>query len=144
MIEKAVPVVLRSVEDRLEILMFRHPLAGVQIVKGTVDPGEEPSSAALREFHEEAGISDGEIYGLIGCSTTVAPSERWHFYRCSAGGLPDRWNHHCSDGGGLDFSFFWQPLDEDPRERCDPVFTRALGFIRHAVLEGGHEDVGQP
>ena len=139
-IEKSVPVVLRSVNGRLEILMFRHPLVGLQIIKGTVEPGETPPEAALRELFEESGIANGEMIGPIGRSMDIAIGEHWHFYRCSAAGLPDRWNHHCSDGGGLDFSFLWQPLDEDPTERCDSIFMKAIDFVGRAIRKGGDEE----
>jgi 8-oxo-dGTP pyrophosphatase MutT (NUDIX family) len=48
---KACPVVLRSLGDG-EILAFEHPLAGWQLVKGTVEAGELPRDAAIRELYE--------------------------------------------------------------------------------------------
>lgn len=53
--DKACPVVLRS-RETLEILAFEHPLAGLQLVKGSVEPGESTDMAAVRELMEEAGI----------------------------------------------------------------------------------------
>ena len=32
------------------ILVFRHPSAGIQLIKGTIEPGECASDAALREL----------------------------------------------------------------------------------------------
>ena len=137
MIDKAVPVVLRRVADRVEILMFRHPNAGIQIIKGTVESGEGPERAALRELGEEAGIVDGESVGSLGRSTAIVQGERWHFYRCRTGELPDRWSHVTDDDGGHDFRFFWQALSGAPPAPCDPRFVRALGFIRDAISEVG-------
>jgi 8-oxo-dGTP pyrophosphatase MutT (NUDIX family) len=36
-------------------MAFRHPLAGCQLVKGSIE-NEEPSAAAVRELYEEAGV----------------------------------------------------------------------------------------
>ena len=54
--DKACPVVLRRGQT-LEILAFEHPLAGLQLVKGSVEPGEPTDVAAVRELFEEAGIT---------------------------------------------------------------------------------------
>lgn len=43
---KAVPVLLRRAPQGVGILVFTHPLAGVQIVKGTVEAGESVNQAA--------------------------------------------------------------------------------------------------
>ena len=139
MIDKAVPVVLRRVADRIEILMFRHPNAGIQIIKGTVEGDETPERAALRELHEESGVVNGEILGPIGRSTAIVDGECWHFYRCRVGDLPDHWSHHTEDDGGLDFGFFWQDLADGPPDHCHPMFLRALDLIRSAVAAGSLE-----
>ncbi|MBZ0401218.1 NUDIX hydrolase, partial [Acinetobacter baumannii] len=48
LIEKVVPGVFRKINNNLEILVVRHPLAGIQIVKGTVEHQEQLEYAALR------------------------------------------------------------------------------------------------
>lgn len=56
MIDKVCPVVLRN--QNQEILLFKHPLAGVQLVKGTVEVFDESYIiAAKRELAEESGIT---------------------------------------------------------------------------------------
>ena len=50
--EKVCPYVLRGAGDRLEVLAFRHPLAGCQLVKGSLEPGERVVVGALRELAE--------------------------------------------------------------------------------------------
>ncbi|MBV9701908.1 MAG: NUDIX domain-containing protein, partial [Methylobacteriaceae bacterium] len=51
-IRKACPVVLRRRPRGLEILVFGHPTEATQLVKGTIEHGEAPASAALRELRE--------------------------------------------------------------------------------------------
>ncbi|PJX25247.1 hypothetical protein CAP48_04060 [Advenella sp. S44] len=43
--ENACSVVVRTSEDGLEVLAFRHPSAGKQFVKGTIEEGETPQEA---------------------------------------------------------------------------------------------------
>ena len=54
-IEKAVCYITRE----RRILVFEHPgvpAAGIQVPAGTIDPGEDPARAALREAAEETGL----------------------------------------------------------------------------------------
>ena len=44
-----------------EVLLISHPNAGIQAPAGTVEDGEAPEAAALREATEETGLKD---YGL--------------------------------------------------------------------------------
>lgn len=62
-VDKVCPVVLRQGNEGTEILVFRHPLAGVQLVKGTREAGESIAQAALRELAEESGITSGAVIG---------------------------------------------------------------------------------
>ena len=43
-VDKVVPVVIRR-RDKLEVLAFRHPQVGTQLVKGSLEAGEEPEDA---------------------------------------------------------------------------------------------------
>ena len=57
-------------EDRL--LLFTHPEspeAGIQVPAGTVDPGEEPQDAVMREARQETGIEDLEYVAMLGHDT---------------------------------------------------------------------------
>ncbi len=54
---KACPVVLRgAAAGRVDVLVFRHPLAGTQLVKGTIEAAEVIQRAAERELLEESGL----------------------------------------------------------------------------------------
>lgn len=91
------------------VLVFRHrdvPEAGIQVPAGTVDAGEEPGVAALREAVEETGQAGLEIVAKVGEMDYVydrpGQGERprrlelhhRHFYvlRPTAM-LPERWSH---------------------------------------------------
>ena len=57
-IEKVVALITRRSAGGTELLLFRHPYAGVQIPAGTVEEGEEVVQAALREAAEESGLEN--------------------------------------------------------------------------------------
>jgi ADP-ribose pyrophosphatase YjhB (NUDIX family) len=132
---KACPVIVRRTADGIEILAFRHPLAGCQLVKGTIEADEPVHCAAERELLEESGIA-GRAVADLGVLQMSDPAQIWHFVLCEAAGagtlpetLPESWTHHTSDGGGLDFAFFWHPLHQEPDDNWHPVFRQALAFI---------------
>jgi len=127
---KACPVLVRQ-RERLEVLAFRHPLAGLQLVKGSIEPGEASGAAALRELAEEAGILDARLGADLGTWLSEHPGQDWAFHLChSPRELPDAWTHHCDDDGGLDFAFFWHALDATPGPQWHPLFRDALGWLR--------------
>lgn len=61
---KSCPVVVRNDDDELSVLAFRHPLAGYQLVKGTINDDEEVSAAAVRELVEESGVAATGHFGF--------------------------------------------------------------------------------
>jgi ADP-ribose pyrophosphatase YjhB (NUDIX family) len=133
LVPKAVPVLLREKGGRREILAFRHPAAGHQIVKGTVEPGEAAADAALRELEEESGVTGAWIVADLGSSDAIDDGQLWHFFHCAAGEQPARWVFATLDEGGLIFSFYWQPLDADLTAEWHPAAVRAVDHIRAAM-----------
>jgi 8-oxo-dGTP pyrophosphatase MutT (NUDIX family) len=130
---KACPVVLSSTLPP-RILLFRHPLAGTQLVKGTIDNGETPREAALRELVEESGISDAVIERDLGLWNAEHQGQVWSFHLCRVERvLPERWAHQTLDDHGHLFEFFWASLEQLPYPDCHPVFQRALTFLRDAL-----------
>lgn len=74
-LEKVTAFVLPPGEARREVLVFRHPTAGVQLPAGTVEEGEAPEAAVLREVFEETGITARLIkkLGVEESPTPLAP-----------------------------------------------------------------------
>lgn len=134
--DKACPVLLRRREGKLQILAFRHPKAGAQIVKGTVEEDEEPHETVLRELAEESGIDDARLVEALGKLVLRGNKQRWHIFLCDVARiLPDSWSHYTKDGGGHFFDFFWHDLEETPGDEWRPAFRTALGFIRRRMEE---------
>lgn len=131
--EKACPLVLRKQNDQMEILVFAHPLAGIQLAKGSIEPGESILEAAERELREESGISLKVKYLL--CEWRRSSDEPcWGICLMEdAPDLPDEWTHYCTDDGGHNFRFFWHPLLQTPDSSWHPLFIDALGVIRQSL-----------
>jgi 8-oxo-dGTP pyrophosphatase MutT (NUDIX family) len=54
-LQKVTAFVVTAASPR-HLLVFQHPLAGLQLPAGTVEPDEPPAEAAAREVGEETGI----------------------------------------------------------------------------------------
>src|SRR5579859_6279901 len=96
-LQKACPVVLRRTQYGVDILAFRHPTAGTQLVKGSVEGGEDPGRAALRELCEESGVCDAKIESFLGTVHMGELDQEWHLFLCSTDTLPDAWHHFTED-----------------------------------------------
>ncbi len=78
-IEKVSAFITREGAAGRELLVFAHPnpLAGIQVPAGTVDPGEAPEHAVLRETWEESGLSAVRIVQSLPAFTTDLP-DGWY------------------------------------------------------------------
>ncbi len=114
-------------------LLLHHPSAGLQLVKGTVEPGEDPTRAAARELFEEAGLETVAATPM-GASETIQPGEVWHFALCRVRPpVRDNWQHLAPDDGGTLFRFSWLELDADHTE-MEARYSRALKWIQNALI----------
>lgn len=130
---KVCPVVHRRINGALEILAFRHPTAGKQFVKGSVEDGEPLSAAALRELREESGYCPSAAPRFLGQAPIGTPPTTWSFFAVEATNLPDNWDHQTEDDFGHVFSFFWHPAALDLDDHWHPIFHEALRMIRQAI-----------
>lgn len=131
---KVCPVLIRKAADDWQILVFHHPLAGDQLVKGTIEKNETEESAALRELAEESGINSAEVVRSLGVWKTEFDGQIWSILLCRAENLPDEWTFHTDDGGGQDFAFFWHSLNSDSGN-FHPVYQSALAWIKKNLFE---------
>ena len=140
---KAVAAVLRTGENGREILVFQHPLAGVQLPKGTIEENEGIEAAALRELEEESGLALNCNPRVIGKWTRIVQGGRqqagpleaneWHVAILqTAADLPNRWVHSAQGSPaeeGLLFEFYWLPVDQDLPTRLHPLFEDVAKMI---------------
>lgn len=77
-LEKVTAFILRQGPGGPNLLLFEHPSAGIQVPAGTVEEGEYPQAAALREGGEESGLSELKLEAYLG-STKERPVIGDHF-----------------------------------------------------------------
>ena len=75
-IEKVTAFVTRTTVVGLELLLFEHPNAGIQISARTLNHGETPEEAALREVVEETGLMDATISQYLGANVEKLPKDQ--------------------------------------------------------------------
>lgn len=112
--------------DRL--LVFDHvdfPDAGTQIPGGTIEPGEMPEIAAIREAKEETGLLDLTVLSLIEKENIdLSPYGKdeiingWFYHLQYEGKLSERWQHaELTPGDGssapIIFELYWIPLFQE-------------------------------
>jgi 8-oxo-dGTP diphosphatase len=115
--------VIAYVTQGEHLLVFRHtayPEAGIQVPAGTIEPGESPEEAVLREVREETGLSALRIKRLLAIreqdlsSFGQAEVYRRHFFHIEVfEEVPTTWRHWealPSQGEPVEFEFFWVKL----------------------------------
>jgi len=135
------------VDDRGRLLVFDHPEdGGMQLPKGTVEPGESPEDAVRRELQEESGIAYAGPLESLGtldreCEAGVEGNvhrhpQLWHLFLMRAVGvLPERFDHVASgspEEDGLVFAFSWLATDA-PLDGFAEPYRRAIALARAAL-----------
>jgi len=132
---KACPVVLRERNGVLQILAFEHPLAGKQIVKGTIEPNESLESACIRELAEESGL-EAEVLSSLSIWESEFDGQVWGFCLMKLSKeAPDKFKYFTLDDGGHYFEFFWQPLRSELSINWHSLFKGAIAHINKELLE---------
>lgn len=116
-VPKACAYITRDGTSDRELLVFEGPgHDGVQIPKGTVEPGETPREAVFREVIEESGLGAlGDARHLATDVWTRRPARRYvrHFFHATVHDPRDRWTHTVTGEGaeaGAEFEFSWVDL----------------------------------
>ena len=118
LVRKAYGYVTRIHNGITQVLVFRHPMAGVgiQVPKGTVRDDETPLEAVKREIYEETGLVDVTVEGEIAADEweygygNFHEVEERHFFLLKANSAPDEWDHVVTGEGedeGMVFYYFW-------------------------------------
>lgn len=90
-VEKVTVFITRPAPDGHHLLLFEHPNAGIQIPAGTVEFGETPEAAAVREAAEETGLTALTLRRTLGVTTESLPaSQRIVGEKTPAYARPDR------------------------------------------------------
>lgn len=129
--------VLAYITHQQKLLVFSHPYeqeAGIQVPAGTIEEGETPEQAVLREAFEETGLTDLVLDGFLGEQerdmVDFGREEIQHryFYHLRYQGQPQAvWQHaelFPSDSHEPHiFEFFWATLpDQVPALIADHDF----------------------
>jgi len=117
--QKALAYITRTENGRTSVLVFDHrdfPDAGTQVPAGTLEAGETPEDAVLREIKEEAGLEHYQIQLIRKLATDESirsQTVRHVFHLIASVSLPAEWSHVVSSTGeddGLVFVYRWMPL----------------------------------
>lgn len=113
MIHKAYAYVVRQHNNTQQLLVFKHqqiPAAGVQVPKGTVEPGEEWAEAVLREVEEETGLR-ATIQRFLTSDYIEQDGQlvNRHFYMLTVEEERSEWLHYPTGHleKGLTFHCYW-------------------------------------
>jgi 8-oxo-dGTP pyrophosphatase MutT (NUDIX family) len=117
-----------------QLYVFRHERSepGIQVPKGSIQPGETPLVAAIRETYEESGLQVEQMcfLGEVAMSDGVWHNEHWHVFWAEAPQeTPDTFLHRVT-GNGEDsehkFSYFLTPLPA-------PQLDWNMGVLLHRI-----------
>lgn len=73
---KVTAYITRRRYDATELLVFRHPYAGVQLPAGTIELGESVEEALWREVREETGLHDVQLIRHLRTELYTAPADQ--------------------------------------------------------------------
>jgi len=90
--------ITRERNGEAELLLFRHPNAGIQLPAGTVEFDEEFKDAALREALEETGLEEFGSCEYIGEQKLRLPGDKYAtFHNAKVYSRPDFMSSHWAE-----------------------------------------------
>lgn len=114
-VEKACAYITRN--QGTELLVFQGPgHDGLQVPKGTIEPGESPRAAVRREIAEESGLVVAEPLREVATDLWIRQPNRTyvrHFYHLDVAEPRNEWTHVVTGDGeetGQQFQYFWVDL----------------------------------
>jgi 8-oxo-dGTP diphosphatase len=140
------------------LLVFTHvdfPGAGVQVPVGTIEPGEPPEEAVLREAFEETGLADLGLVRALGIQDrrfirgTIGHFHRRHYFHLRAhGAVPERWRHlecdPCTGGGEpIAFELYWVRLPDQVPELAGDLGAFLPDLTPDGAALGAGSDAGR-
>ena len=108
------------------VLAFAHrgnPAAGIQVPAGTIELGESPEEAALREATEETGLDGIALVAKLGESEyrfdhpPRLEIHRRYFFQMRVAIAAEHWSHFAE--GHIWFDFSWLPLSQQDTLAAD-------------------------
>ena len=120
-IAKVIAYITRQRNGITELLVFEHAdvEAGVQVPKGTMEPGDTLEAGVIREVREETGLASCQIISYLGAMIKPpfdagSEDEEWHFFAMEANeNVRDEWEHRVNGKGednGMKFRYYWLPM----------------------------------
>ena len=142
MTRHAVDKVVTYIISDGKLLVFDHPdipEAGTEVPAGTIEQGEPPDEAAIREAFEETGLSPLVLRRFLGeREFDAAPfgrdeiHHRFFFHLEYEGDSPDRWRHfeeQPSDGDEpVEFELYWVEMPNEV-----PELIAGQGDVLHMI-----------
>lgn len=129
--QKAVVYMTRS--NQLYVFRHENPEPGIQVPKGSTQPGETPLEAAIHEAYEESGLQLDHVHALgeVDMLDTPWRDEHWHVFWAEAPQkTPDTFLHQVTSDGedsSMTFFYFQTPLEK-------PDLDWNMGVLLHRVV----------
>jgi ADP-ribose pyrophosphatase YjhB (NUDIX family) len=122
-VQKAQAYIVKGEGKNAKLLVFEHDEqwseAGIQVPAGTIDPGEAPEEAVIRETEEECGLHDLKIARKVDHYMHFRHIRKEfndrHVFLMETQDSRDAWVHKVAGQGkdqGMNFHYYWMPIQE--------------------------------
>jgi len=144
-IHKVTAFITRETVNGRQLLLFKHPIAGIQLPAGTVDEGEWVETAVLREVAEETGLQQVRIIRKVGiienelaANELILTQDLQILFKPHADALPFRRmltrgvtvQHEGEEGDFTKISY----LEHDRLPNPTAITFQMIGFVPHEAV----------